>query len=205
MTLALLLLHPLLPAHVAATDPHADPTFWYLTRAAAMTAYVLLVVTVDVGILRSIASALRVRASWALDELHQFVALLAAAFVALHLLFLLLDPFLPFTLANLLLPLDQPFKQIPVDIGVLAFYALAIVLVSSWLRRSISYRTWRSLHYVSFVLFALVTLHGLFAGSDSGLPWTHALYIGSASSVVFLTVMRLLTRGASASAPSGAR
>jgi methionine sulfoxide reductase heme-binding subunit len=205
MTLALLLLHPLLPARVAATDPHADPTFWYLTRAAAMTAYVLLVVTVDIGILRSIAGALRVRASWALDELHQFVALLAAAFVALHLLFLLLDPFLTFTLANLLLPLDQPFKQIPVDIGVLAFYALAIVLVSSWLRRSISYSTWRGLHYVSFVLFALVTLHGLFAGSDSGLPWTHALYIGSASSVVFLTVMRLLTRGASASAPSSTR
>jgi predicted ferric reductase len=166
-----------------------------------------LVVTVDVGILRSIAGALRVRASWALDELHQFVALLAGAFVALHLLFLLLDPFLtpPFTLANFLLPLDQPFRQIPVDIGVLALYALAIVLVSSWLRRSISYRTWRGLHYTSFVLFALVTLHGLFAGSDSGLPWTHALYIGSASSVVFLTVMRLLTRSAGASAPSGTR
>ncbi len=186
-------------------DTTADPTLWYLTRAAALSAYILLAVTVDVGILRSIASLLRVRVSWALDELHQFVALLAAGFVALHLLCLLLDPFLNFTPANLLLPLAQPFKTVSVDLGVLGLYALAIVLVSSWLRRSISFRTWRGLHYVSFALFALVTIHGLFAGSDSGLAWTHALYLGATATVVFLTVVRMFISSGNSSATSGVR
>jgi methionine sulfoxide reductase heme-binding subunit len=187
------------------SDPTADPTLWYITRAAALSAYVLLAVTVDVGLLRSIASSLRVRVSWALDDLHQFMALLAAAFVALHLACLLLDPFLNFSLTNLLLPLAQPFKTVAVDIGVLGLYALVALLVSSWLRRSISYRTWRGLHYISFVLFALVTLHGLLAGSDSGLAWTHALYLGAAASAVFLTVVRLLARAGGSSAPDGVR
>ncbi len=191
--------------HAALADATADPTMWYITRAAALSAYVLLTVTVDVGLLRSIASSLRVRVSWALDELHQFVALLAAAFVALHLVCLLLDPFLNFSLSNLLIPLDQPYKTVSVDLGVLGLYALMIVLISSWLRRSISYRMWRGLHYVSFALFALVTLHGLFAGSDSGLAWTHALYLGSSASVIFLTLVRMFAHAAGSSAPSSVR
>ena len=198
-------LYPLAARLTAASNPNADPTLWYLTRAAALSAYVLLVVTVDVGILRSIASSLRVRVSWALDELHQFVALLTGAFVALHLLFLLFDAYLPFSLANLLIPLDQPFKPLPVDFGVLGFYALAVVLVSSWMRRSISYRTWRTLHYLTYALFVLVTLHGIYAGSDSAFPWTHALYIGAAASVAFLTAIRLLVRPGGSSATSGVR
>lgn len=186
----------------ASTD---DPTLWYVTRAAALSAYVLLTATVDVGILRSLASALRVRVSWALDELHQFIALLAAGFVVLHLACLLLDPFLQFSLTNLLVPLDQPYKTLSVDAGVLGLYALVVVLVSSWLRRSISYRLWRGMHYLSFVLFALVTLHGLFAGSDSGLAWTHALYAGAAATVIFLTAVRLFVSQGNASITTDAQ
>jgi DMSO/TMAO reductase YedYZ heme-binding membrane subunit len=68
-----------------------------------------------------------------------------------------------------------------------------VVLVSSWLRRRISYRLWRRLHYVSFVTFVLVTLHGLLAGSDAGEPWMRAVYYGASAAVGFLVLMRLLT------------
>lgn len=176
---------------VAVAARTADHTFWYVTRAAAVSAYVLLLLAVDLGMLRSIARELSVRVSWILDELHQFISLLAAAFVALHLLALLLDPFISFSLLNLLLPLGQPYRPVPVDLGVLALYALGVVLVSSWLRRRMSQRTWRGLHYASFAVFFLVTLHGLLAGSDAGQPWMHALYIGAAASVLFLVVARI--------------
>lgn len=179
---------------VALAARTADPTLWYVTRAAAVSAYVLLLVAVDLGMLRSMARELSVRVSWLLDELHQFISLLAAAFVALHLLALLFDPFIRFSPLNLLLPLGQPYKPLAVDLGVLALYALAVVLASSWLRRRMSQRTWRGLHYASFAVFFLVTLHGLLAGSDAAQPWMHALYVGAAASVLFLVVARIFAQ-----------
>jgi sulfoxide reductase heme-binding subunit YedZ len=167
---------------------------WYVTRAAAVSAYVLLLLAVDLGMLRSVARELSGRVSWLLDELHQFISLLAAAFVALHLLALLFDPFISFSPLNLLLPLGQPYRPLPVDLGVLALYALGVVLVSSWLRRRMSPRTWRVLHNVSFAVFFLATLHGLLAGSDAGQPWMHALYVGGAASVLFLVVARIFAQ-----------
>jgi sulfoxide reductase heme-binding subunit YedZ len=169
----------------------ADPTLWYITRAAGVSAYVLLAMVVDLGILRSLARQLGERVSWALDEVHQFLALLAAAFVALHLGVLLFDPFITFSVANLLLPIGEPYQSLGVSLGVLGLYALIVVLVSSWLRRYVSHRLWRGLHYGSFGVFILVTLHGLLSGSDSGLGWLRSVYFAALASMLFLTVMRL--------------
>jgi predicted ferric reductase len=173
-------------------DTGADPTLWYITRAAAVSAYVLLAVVVDLGILRSLARQLGERVSWVLDEVHQFLALLAAAFVGLHLGVLLFDPFITFSVANLLLPFGEPYQSLGVGLGVLGLYALLVVLVSSWLRRYISHRLWRGLHYGSFGVFILVTLHGLLSGSDSGLGWLRSIYFAALASMLFLTVMRLV-------------
>lgn len=169
----------------------ADPTLWYITRAAGVSAYVLLAVVVDLGILRSLARQLGERVSWVLDEVHQFVALLAAAFVALHLGVLLFDPFITFSVANLLLPIGEPYQSLGVSLGVIGLYALIVVLVSSWLRRYVSHWLWRGLHYGSFGVFILVTLHGLLSGSDSGLGWLRSVYFAALASMLFLTVMRL--------------
>lgn len=174
---------------VASGQP--SPALWYVTRAAGIVAYILLAVTVALGIFRSLARELSVRVGWVLDELHQFIALLAGAFVILHLGTLVLDSYIRFSVVNLLLPLGQPYRPVATDLGVLGFYALAVVLVSSWLRRRMSYRLWRGLHYASFVTFFLVTLHGLLAGADASQPWMHGIYIGAAAAVVFLVVVRI--------------
>jgi DMSO/TMAO reductase YedYZ heme-binding membrane subunit len=81
-----------------------------------------------------------------------------------------------------------------VNIGIFALYVMAFALLSSWIRRFIPYRFWRALHYLSFLAFALVTIHGWLAGSDTNEPWLRALYVGGAAAVTFLTVMRLLAR-----------
>ena len=178
-------------ASTSSNESGADPTLWYITRAAGVSAYVLLAVVADLGILRSLASQLGERVSWVLDEAHQFLALLTAAFVALHLGVLLFDPFLTFSVTNLLLPLGEPYQPLGVSLGVLGLYALLVVLMSSWLRRFISHRLWRGLHYTSFGVFVLVTLHGLLSGSDSGLGWLRSIYFAALASMLFLTVMRL--------------
>ena len=168
------------------------PLLWYLTRATAFAAYVTLTAAVALGMLRVVARRAGERLSWVVDELHQFISTLALLLVLAHLLSIFLDPFIPFTAANLLLPLDEPYRPLAVRLGVFAFYALVLVLASSWLRRRLRYRTWRALHYLGFVAFALATAHGVLAGSDAGEPWMRGMYVGAGSAIAFLTLARLL-------------
>ena len=174
--------HTLLGALTSATTT-ANPFMWYVTRAAAVSAYILLTLTVVVGLARSLARVSRVRVSWLVEENHQILAVIAAVFVALHLLTLLLDPLIPFSLLNLVLPVNEPYSPIAVSAGVIALYGMVAVLVSSWLRGKLPYRVWRGLHYASFLTFWLVTGHGVVAGSDTSQPWMYTVYI-LASAVV---------------------
>ncbi|HUY78917.1 MAG TPA: ferric reductase-like transmembrane domain-containing protein [Ktedonobacterales bacterium] len=177
------------------TATTSNPTLWYLTRAAAVAAYITLTLTAGLGLLRSMArmeQRANARYLWFLDETHQFVALLTGAFLALHLGSLLFDPFLPYSLLNELLPVNEPYRALPSALGVLSLYAMAIVLGTSWLRRRIPYSLWRALHYVSFALFVLVTAHGLLIGSDTGQGWMNAIYFGASAFIAALVVMRVL-------------
>jgi sulfoxide reductase heme-binding subunit YedZ len=179
-------------ARAAAAAP--SPLLWYLTRTTAVSAYVTLTFAVMLGMLRGVSRSTGERLSWVVDELHQVLATIFGALVVLHLLTLFYDPFLPFSLTNLLLPVNEPYRPLAADLGVLALYTLVVVLCSSWIRRFIPYRFWRTVHYASFATFVLVTLHGLFAGSDTGEPWMRAVYAGASAAVGFLVLMRLLTR-----------
>lgn len=179
---------------LAATSATADPFLWFVTRAAATSAYITLAITVIVGLFRSLARVSRLRDSralWLLDELHPYLAVLTAALVVIHLLSLIFDPLIPFSLLNLALPLDQPYRTLPVDLGVLALYALLVVWLSSWLKRRITHARWRALHYTSFVAFALVTLHGVFTGTDSAASWMWPLYLGASGVVALLVLARI--------------
>ncbi len=180
----------------------ANPFMWYATRAAAVSAYILLTLTVVMGLARSMARVARVRVSWLVEENHQILAVITAVFVALHLLTLLLDPLIPFTLVNLLLPVNEPYSPIAVSLGVIALYGMVAVLVSSWLRGKMPYRVWRTLHYASFVTFWLVTAHGVFAGSDTSQPWMYIIYIVSAAVVCGGVALRMFWPGQSQPAPA---
>ena len=179
---------------LAATSATANPFLWYVTRAAATSAYITLSATVILGLFRSLARVSRLRNSralWLLDELHPYLAVLTLALVVFHLLSLVFDPLIPFSLLNLLLPFDQPYRPLAVDLGVLALYGLAVVWLSSWLKRRITHASWRTLHYTSFIAFLLVTLHGIFAGSDAAEAWMRLLYIGVSGVVTALVLARI--------------
>ena len=195
MGLAMLLSH--LIEHessvLAAASAEVSPLLWYLTRATAVSAYVVLSLSAMLGMLRGVARSSGERLSWITDELHQTLATIFFGLVLLHLITLIYDPYLPFSIANILLPVNEPYQPFGVDLGVLALYTLVVVLFSSWIRRAIPYRYWRGLHYASFATFALVTLHGLLAGSDASQPWMRAIYAGAGGAVGFLVLMRWFT------------
>lgn len=191
---ALPLLNIALHASGQVMNATSSPTLWYLTRTTAVMAYVALTLSVTLGMLRGIARTSAEHLSWVVDELHAFVATLAGLFVAGHLLTIKLDSFIVFSLRDLFVPGQGPYRPVAVNIGIFAFYVMALTLISSWLRRLIPYQLWRAIHYLSFLTFALVTIHGWLAGSDTNEPWLRALYVGGALAVAFLVLMRIFAR-----------
>src|SRR5437879_4195909 len=69
-----------------------------------------------------------------------------------------------------------------IGFGQLAFYLLAVVAFSFYVRDRLGVHAWRLIHMLSFALFLMVLVHGLQSGTDSQSLWALALYWGSAAS-----------------------
>ncbi len=173
------------------TQNVVDPTLWYITRAAAATAYALLVAVVALGIALGFRGFEGMVRGWRIYDLHQVLTLVMLGFTGLHLATLFLDPFKPFTLVQLAWPLTEVYRPLWTALGVLALYLLLLVMASSYLRRALGNHAWFALHLLSYVAFVLVTLHGIFGGTDTTTPWMLGMYTGSSALVLLLTLGRI--------------
>jgi sulfoxide reductase heme-binding subunit YedZ len=192
------------PSAPSAND--ADPTLWYVTRGAAITAYVLLAAVVALGIALGFRGFEGLVRGWRILDLHQVLTLAVLAFVGLHLITLVLDPFKPFSVLQLLWPLGETYRPVWTALGVLALYLLLAITASSYLRRELGQRLWFALHLTSYAAFVLLTLHGFFAGADSDTPWMLGIYAGASALVLLLTLGRvyvaLTSRSSTPAAPT---
>jgi DMSO/TMAO reductase YedYZ heme-binding membrane subunit len=100
--------------------------------------------------------------------------------------------YIEFGVADLLVPFASSWRPAPVALGVVAFYLLvAVELTSLWMRR-IPRRWWKAVHMTSFGLFWIATWHLLAAGSDATQPVLFVAMVLVSSTVVFLTAFRML-------------
>lgn len=173
-----------------------DPTFWLLARASGLTAYILLTTSCLAGlVLKSRPFGRAVKAASVLD-LHRFLALLGLGAIGLHGTAIALDRTVRMPLAGLLVPGASSYRPLAVAFGVVSAELAVLVVVSFPLRRHIGAKTWRRLHWTTYLVLALATAHGLFAGSDSSRPWSRDLYLGSVAALVFASTWRALNRPA---------
>lgn len=65
---------------------------------------------------------------------------------------------------------------------------------SFWVGRFMGFRAWRSIDYLTFVLFVSAAVHGILAGIDMTEPWARAIYLSSAGIVFSLIAYRVQYR-----------
>jgi methionine sulfoxide reductase heme-binding subunit len=170
-----------------------DPTFWLLARASGLTAYGLLTASVLAGLtLKSKPFGRALKPAPTMD-VHRFLAMLGLGMLVLHGGTLLLDRTLHMPLAGLFIPGSSPYRPAAVAVGVVAAELMALIYVSFALRKRIGMKAWRRLHYATFALFAVATVHGLAAGTDTARPWAIWLYLGAIGAVCAATAWRALT------------
>lgn len=161
---------------------------WYITRAAGLTSYLLLWLSVFWGLAVSskILDTL-LHGSFTYD-FHQFLSLLAIGFIAIHLLSLLFDQYMPYSLLQLLVPGLSSYRPVWVGAGIIALYLTLLVTVTFYLRSKIGQKAFRTIHVFSLVAYLATTIHGLLSGTDSSLPAVKAMYAGTFLSVIFMMV-----------------
>ncbi|MFC3832918.1 MULTISPECIES: ferric reductase-like transmembrane domain-containing protein [Deinococcus] len=170
---------------------------WSLNRALGVVAYVLLALSVTFGaLLGSRASppwlSRAQQGGW-----HGLISGAALLLGGLHGLLLTVDAQSPQPLLAVLLPGASTVLPLAVGLGILGLYGLLVVWASTRLRARLSPRIWRALHLGAYPSFALLTAHGLLAGSD-GLTVLYGVSLGA---VVYTFGLRLLDRRRPAGQP----
>lgn len=165
--------------------------FWYTARASGIVAWALLAATVIWGLwLSGRVRPFGARPAWILD-LHRFLGGLATIFVGVHVLALLADSYTSFGLTDVLVPFASAWHPLAVAWGVVGFYLLLAVELTSLARRHLPPRVWRGVHLASLPLYGLATVHFLAAGTDSFNLMALAAMISATTAIGVLFVRRM--------------
>lgn len=175
----------------------SSPVDWYAARAAGIVAYLMLTAVVTLGIAMAGRAPGRRWRRWpmfAVEDVHRVGGLLVGSFIALHVVTIAIDSFLPFSLDQLAIPLTAGYRPIWTALGIVAAELLLALAVTNHYRRRIPRRLWRTAHYANFVVWTAATLHGIGSGTDRSTPWMIALFAACAAAVAAAVTWRVGVR-----------
>ena len=176
-------------ARIAATWP------WYIVRGAGFAAAALLLLLMLSGIGQVTGHTYRLLEPAKAWAIHRAMGIALCFMVATHVLFLLIDHSLRFSVPQLLIPFISGYQPIWVGLGIIAMYGLAIVVASSlgWIETK--KKQWKQLHFVSYGVVALVFLHALYSGTDLAYGVFRDAWIGLGLILLLGILMRLWRAG----------
>lgn len=179
---------------------------WYVVRAAGFVAAGLLFALMLSGIGQVTGLTYRFIEPVKAWALHKALAIALCLSIAVHVGFLFLDHYLPFSLLQAFVPfqssynnktafLGLPLGSLAITFGIVATYLIVIVVLSSlgWIQTKP--KRWHNLHYLSYILVFLVFLHALYAGSDLKYGLFRAAWIFGGFIIVLGIASRLWRAG----------
>jgi sulfoxide reductase heme-binding subunit YedZ len=162
---------------------------WFLTRASALVAFVLLTATLLAGLVsvRRTAGVPR----FVSQAVHRNVTLLALGFVVMHVATTVLDGYVPIGWAAAVLPFTSGYRTPWVAAGTVAFDLAILLTVTSLARARVGLRLWRGIHWLAYALWPLTLVHYLGAGTDARVAWGRWLAIAAAVAVPGAVAVRV--------------
>ncbi len=167
---------------------------WLLGRAAGISAYLLIVALVIMGLLLSHPAGARLRSlpRATLLRVHVSLAVFTLAFTSLHIAALASDRYAGVGWHGALVPGLAAYRPLPVTLGVIGLYSGLLAGITAATAGRLIGRVWWPIHKVAIVSLVLVWLHGLLAGSDTAALLV--LYAGSGFAVAILAISRHTAR-----------
>ena len=167
---------------------------WLAIRASGVTAWGLLTAVVVWGILLRTRLLGRAASPTRLLDLHRWLGALALSFLAIHMVLLLFDSYLTFTVPQILIPGLSPWNTFAVALGVVAFWFLIPVSIVGRLRpklKNSGAELFQQAHWLAYAAWPIATMHYILAGTDALAQWSVAILISGSG----LIVLGLMARG----------
>lgn len=185
-----------------ATNRVATSWPWYVIRGAGFVAAGLIILLMLSGIGQVTGITYRYIEPIKAWALHRALAIALCASIVIHVSFLFIDHYIKFSVIQILLPFESHYNNgtklwglslgnLGVTFGILATYAVLIVVASSLGWIDTKKRAWRKLHYLSYILAFFVFLHALYTGSDLKYGIFRRTWIFAGSIVVIGILLRL--------------
>jgi methionine sulfoxide reductase heme-binding subunit len=175
----------------AATPPNP---LWYVTRGTAFVSLALLTLSVVGGVL----TAVRWRGDgwprFVVQQLHRNISLLAVAFIAVHVVTAVVDPFAKLHVTDALVPFTASYRPIWLGLGVIAMELVAALTLTSLVRGRLGFRAWRVVHWLAYASWPIALVHGLGTGTDARTVWGLGLDIVCVG-LVLLAILWRVTDG----------
>jgi DMSO/TMAO reductase YedYZ heme-binding membrane subunit len=176
------------------TASFSGPGLWYATRAAGLATLLLLTASTLLGVLTAGRLYTPRWPRFLTMGLHRNIALLAGAFLALHVGTTVLDSFVSIPVTAVFVPFASPYKRFWLALGAVALDLLIALIATSVARTRLGYRGWRLVHWCGYACWPLAVAHGAGAGTDSRTLWGADLTLGCVAVVAGAVAWRLLQR-----------
>jgi len=152
----------------ASSAYQAQMRLWLAARATGITAYLILTFVVAIGLVLSHPIN---RSTWKLSKRiypwHENLFVFLIAFLAAHIVSIILDPYAGVGVAGSFIPGLSSYRTVPVAVGSLALYSLLITGLTARYTKWLPAGVWLKLHRLSIVVWALSWAHGILAGADT--------------------------------------
>jgi sulfoxide reductase heme-binding subunit YedZ len=146
----------------------AQMRLWLAARAAGITAYLILTFIIAMGLILSHPVN---RSTWKLSKRlfpwHENLFVFLVAFLAAHIVSIVLDPYAGVGIAGSFIPGLSSFRSVPVALGTLALYGLLIAGLTARYTKWLPPGVWLKLHRLSIVVWGLTWVHGILSGADT--------------------------------------
>lgn len=163
---------------------------WYLMRASGVVALALLSGAVALGIATSGGARLGALPRFATVALHRSVSLLAVAFLAVHVVTAIVDPYVSIRALDVVVPFASAWQPFWVGLGALAVDLVLALVLTGLLRARLGRRAFAAVHATAYAAWPLAVAHGVGVGTDASTLWMGGVVIASLAAVAGALVWR---------------
>jgi DMSO/TMAO reductase YedYZ heme-binding membrane subunit len=160
---------------------------WYTSRATGVVSLLLLTAVVLLGVLVNRQGRLPGLPRFVVTGLHRNLSLLGLAFVAIHVITAILDPYVTIRIVAIVIPFASAYKAFWLGLGAISLDVVLALILTSLARARMSRRLWRSLHWLSYVAWVSALVHSL--GSSNDLHSGVLLYMAIACTLAVIAAV----------------
>lgn len=177
------------------------PWAWYITRSSALVGFFLLYISFLFGLIICAPFLKRFISPADSFSVHCWISVQSLVFALIHGVSLTFDKFINFSWAEAFVPfafkadgsaLTMKYANELVAFGTISLYLIIALIITSYLRRFIGQKAWRSIHYLNIGLYILSFTHALFLGTDLKSGIGREIFIVANIILGILIIIRIL-------------